>query len=81
LARAASSHLRHSTRAEQAFGQLQYPTVLLKISPTTLTRAYGDAGDFAQNVRTIEVLADRETVASGAAATGEPRQYYDPGRG
>ena len=52
-----------------------------KISPTTLTRAYGDAGYFARNVRTIEVLVDREAVASGAAAAGEPWQYYDLGHG
>ena len=52
-----------------------------KISPTTLTRAYQDAGYFARNVRTIEVLVDRDAVASGAAATGEPWQHYDLGHG
>ena len=39
-----------------------------KISPATLTRAYDDAGYFSRNVRTIEVLVDRDAVASGAAA-------------
>jgi integrase len=53
----------------------------VKISPTTLTRAYDDAGYFARNVRTIEVLIDRDAVASGAAAAGEPWQHYDLGHG
>ncbi|MET7784187.1 tyrosine-type recombinase/integrase [Streptomyces sp. NPDC005388] len=52
-----------------------------KISPTTLTKAYKDAGYFARNVRTIEVLVDREAVESGAAAAGEPWQHYDLGHG
>ena len=52
-----------------------------KITPNTLTRAYQDAGYFERNVRTIEVLIDRDTVASGAAASGEPWQYYDLGHG
>lgn len=41
--------------------------------------AYNDVGYFAKNVRTIEVLVDRYAVASGAAASGEPWQYYDLG--
>lgn len=52
-----------------------------KISPNTLTKAYEDVGYFARNVRTIEVLVDREAVASGEAAAGEPWQYYDLGHG
>jgi hypothetical protein len=32
-------------------------------------------------VRTVEVLVDRDAVASGATATGEPWQYYDLGHG
>ncbi|MBV9921042.1 MAG: tyrosine-type recombinase/integrase [Pseudonocardia sp.] len=52
-----------------------------KISPATLTRAYDDAGYFARNVRTIEVLIDRDAVASGAAAASEPWQHYDLGHG
>jgi integrase len=52
-----------------------------KISPATLTRAYDDAGYFARNVRTIEVLVDRDAVTSGAAASGEPWQHYDLGHG
>lgn len=51
------------------------------ISPNTLSRAYRDAGYFARNVRTVEVLLDRDAVASGAAAAGEPWQYYDLGHG
>ncbi|MGW1756406.1 hypothetical protein [Streptomyces mirabilis] len=42
--------------------------------------AYNDAGYFAKNVRTTEVVVDRDAVASGAAASGEPWQYYDLGR-
>jgi hypothetical protein len=43
-----------------------------KILPTTLTKTYADAGYFARNVRTIEVVVDRESVQSGAAAHGAP---------
>jgi hypothetical protein len=49
-----------------------------KISPKTLARAYTDAGNFARNVRTIEVLVDRDAVGRGA---GELWQYYDLGHG
>ena len=52
-----------------------------KISPTTLTRAYTDAGYFSRNVRTIEVLIDRDAVTSGATAGDTPWQYYDLGHG
>jgi hypothetical protein len=52
-----------------------------KITPNTLSRAYNDAGYFARNVRTIEVLVDRDAVTTGAAADGQPWQYYDLGHG
>jgi hypothetical protein len=52
-----------------------------KITPNTLTRAYTDAGYFARNVRTIEVLIDRDAVASGAAVADQPWQHYDLGHG
>ena len=52
-----------------------------QITPNTLTKAYTDAGYFARNVRTIEVLIDRDAVARGAAAAGEPWQYFDLGHG
>ncbi len=52
-----------------------------KISPMVLVKAYRDAGYFARNVRTIEVLVDRDAVTSGAAAAGQPWQYYDLGHG
>jgi hypothetical protein len=52
-----------------------------QITPNTLARAYADAGYFARNVRAIEVLIDRDAVSSGAAAVGEPWQYYDLGHG
>jgi len=52
-----------------------------KITPNTLAKAYTDAGYFARNMRTIEVLVDRDAVTSGQAAAGEPWQYYDLGHG
>jgi integrase len=52
-----------------------------KITPNTLTRAYQDAGYFERNVRTIEVLLDRDAVAAGQSAAGEPWQHYDLGHG
>jgi hypothetical protein len=52
-----------------------------RITPTTLVKAYSDAGYFARNVRAIEVLIDRDAVDKGTAAAGEPWQYYDLGHG
>lgn len=52
-----------------------------KITPTTLSKAYADAGYFARNVRTIEVLVDREAVINGAAANGQAWQYFDLAHG
>lgn len=52
-----------------------------RITPTTLAKAYTDADYFARNVRTIEVLIDRDAIASGAAANGTPWQYFDLGHG
>jgi integrase len=51
------------------------------ITPTTLTKAYTDAGYFARNIRAIAVLVDRDAVQSGAAATGTPWQHFDVGHG
>jgi integrase len=52
-----------------------------KISPNTLSKAYTEAGYFARNIRTIEVLLDRDAVTSGDAAAGAPWQHYDLGHG
>jgi integrase len=52
-----------------------------KINPKTLAKAYTQAGYFARNLRTIEVLLDRDAVTTGAAASGEPWQHYDLGHG
>jgi hypothetical protein len=49
--------------------------------PRTLASAYRDAGYFECNIRTIEVLIDRDAVTSGQAAAGQPWQYYDLGHG
>ena len=46
-----------------------------------MAKAYHDAGYFARNVRTIEVLIDRDAITSGAAAKGTPWQYFDLGHG
>ena len=46
-----------------------------------LSAAYKKADYFARNVRTIQVLLDRDTILSGAAAGGEPWKYYDLGEG
>ncbi len=51
------------------------------ITPNMLTKAYKDAGYFERNLRAVEVLIDRESVLSGAAARGEPWQYFDLGHG
>jgi hypothetical protein len=51
-----------------------------KITPNTLAKAHNDAGYFARNVRTIEVLVDRDAVA-GAGTTGQTWQHYDLGHG
>jgi hypothetical protein len=50
-----------------------------KITPNTLSKAYRDAGYFSRNLRTIEVLIDRDAVTSAVA--GEPWQHYDLGHG
>ena len=52
-----------------------------QITPTRLAQAYADAGYFGRNVRTIDVLIDREAVQTGAAAAGTPWQYFDLGHG
>jgi integrase len=52
-----------------------------QITPTRLVQAYADAGYFSRNLRTIDVLIDREAVATGAPAGGTPWQYYDLGHG
>ena len=52
-----------------------------KINPNTLTKAYNEAGYFARNVRTIEVLIDRDAVTAGTPGDGQPWQHYDLGHG
>jgi hypothetical protein len=52
-----------------------------RITPTRLAKAYADAGYFARNMRSIEVLIDRDAIVSGAAACGEPWRFYDLGHG
>ena len=54
-----------------------YATILQR----RLTAAYKKADYFARNVRTIQVLIDRDTIMTGAAADGEPWKYYDLGEG
>ncbi|MGI8715277.1 MAG: tyrosine-type recombinase/integrase [Solirubrobacteraceae bacterium] len=52
-----------------------------RITPLTLTKAYTDAGYFARNIRTIEVLLDRDVITNGQAASGGPFEFYDLGHG
>jgi integrase len=52
-----------------------------KVTPTKLAKAYADADYFRRNLRTIEVLIDRDAVLSGSAAQGKPWQYFDLGHG
>ena len=52
-----------------------------RITPVTLTKAYTDAGYFARNVRTIEVLLDRDAITNGNATTGRPFEFYNLGHG
>ena len=53
-----------------------------EILKRTLTAAYRKADYFARNVRTIQVLIDRESILTGAATGGgQPWKYYDLGDG
>jgi site-specific recombinase XerD len=52
-----------------------------RITPTTLAKAYSEAGYFARNLRAIEVLLDRDAIQAGAAGGGEPFEFYDLGHG
>jgi integrase len=52
-----------------------------KVSPTKLAKKYSEAGYFERNMRTVEVLLDRDAIVSGAAARDEPWRYYDLGHG
>lgn len=65
-----TSHRARATIASQLYNAKD---------PMTLAKAYTDAGYFARNVRTVEVLIDREAVEQGMAANGEPWQYFDLG--
>ncbi|MFE2866746.1 tyrosine-type recombinase/integrase [Embleya sp. NPDC059259] len=53
-----------------------------EILQRTLTAAYRKADCFTRNLHTIQVLVDRESILTGAAAGGErPWKYYDLGDG
>lgn len=52
-----------------------------KLTQAKLSKSYRDAGYFERNMRTIEVLINREAVMSGIAACGEPWKFYDLGHG
>jgi site-specific recombinase XerD len=52
-----------------------------RITPTTLAKAYTDAGYFGRNLRAIEILLDRDAIRAGATAHGEPFEFYDLGHG
>jgi len=44
----------------------------LPVSAVPWLHPYRDAGYFERNVRTIEVLIDRDAAENGTAAAGEP---------
>jgi hypothetical protein len=46
----------------------------VKITPSRLAKAYGDAAYFARHVRAIEVLSDQEPVRKGRVIT-EPWKF------
>lgn len=52
-----------------------------RVTPTRLAKRYEQAGYFERNIRTVEVLIDRDAIVSGEAARGKPWQYYDLGHG
>ncbi|MFF3582557.1 hypothetical protein [Streptomyces mirabilis] len=61
---------------------VQHPLLRAKILQWTLSAAYKKADYFARNVRAIQVLIDRESILTGAAASDEqPWKYYDLGEG
>lgn len=53
----------------------------IRTSPTRLAKAYSDAGYFGRNIRTVEVLIDKDIIMSGAAAAGQPWSFFDLGHG
>lgn len=53
----------------------------VRVTPTKLAKKYADAGYFDRNVRTIQILIDRDAITSGAVTRGEPWQYCDLGHG
>jgi integrase len=60
---------------------LQSTLHYLKITPNRLAKSYSDADYFRRNLRTINVLLDREAILKGAPARGEAWRYYDLGHG
>ena len=52
-----------------------------RITPTTLAKAYTEAGYFARKLRAIEVLLDRDAIQAGTAGGGKPFECYDLGHG
>ncbi len=53
----------------------------LKVDPTKLANQVAKAGYLEQNLATIEVLLDQDSVMSGQASRGECWKYYDLGHG
>ena len=52
-----------------------------KITPTKLAKSYQDAEYFKRNIRTVEVLIDKDAISNGAATNGELWKYFDLGHG
>ena len=53
----------------------------VKASDRRVATSFAAARRFERNMRLVEVLVDRDAVTSGAAAAGEPWQFYDLGHG
>jgi hypothetical protein len=52
-----------------------------RIKPTRLAKADPNADYFARNMRSIEVLIDRDAIISGVASAGEAWRFHDLGHG
>jgi hypothetical protein len=74
---AARSPSRSTRSSARPFRSPQSAQFDAKTSAQILTQTHADAGYFSRNVRAIEVLIDRDAVASSAAATDGIWQHHD----
>ena len=74
---AARSPSRSTRSSARPFRSPQSAQFDAKTSAQILTQTHADAGYFSRNGRAIEVLIDRDAVASSAAATDRIWQHHD----